>query len=381
MELDGGFKQKINYDYCLTSLACSIEKYFEVEPKHKTIPEVDKMLEEKKPENVILLLCDGLGSRIMNHVLKNDDFLMRKREREIFSVFPPTTASCLTSVKTGLNPSEHGWLGWNVYVQPLNKIIALFKDKVKGTKRPYKDFVKMKKQFFRYKTITDLINEKKKYSAFETTCYPYNVEKKIDNVFLKVLEILKQPGKKYIFAYYPEPDEILHKRGVTSMEARKEIEHINRKVEEYSKKILETKNTIMFITADHGHLIIPNQVELKNQEFLQYLQIPNTFIEDRNPAFLVKKGQEENFKASFLKEFGNDFYLLSREEILEKKVFGEYEEGKKHPLLDSLMGDFIAFSKDTSKIALLGEGDSKKTSFHGGYNDDEIYVPLIVISN
>ena len=140
MESDDSFKQKINYDYCLTSLACSIEKYFEVEPKHKTIPEVDKMLEEKKPENVILLLCDGLGSRIMKQVLKEGDFLMKMQKREIFSVFPPTTASCLTSVKTGLNPSEHGWLGWNVYVQPLNKIIALFKDRIKGTKKPYKDF-------------------------------------------------------------------------------------------------------------------------------------------------------------------------------------------------------------------------------------------------
>ena len=110
MELDGGFKQKINYDYCLTSLACSIEKYFEVEPKHKTIPEVDKMLEEKQPENVILLLCDGLGSRIMDQVLKKEDYLMKKRERNIFS-FSSDNCCMFDFNKNRFKPFRT-WLAW-----------------------------------------------------------------------------------------------------------------------------------------------------------------------------------------------------------------------------------------------------------------------------
>ena len=383
MESNECFRQKIDYDNCLTNLACSIEKYFDIVPKHKTIPDIDKLLKEKQPENVILLLCDGLGSRIMDQVLKKDDYLMKMRDREIFSVFPPTTAACLNSIKTGLNPSEHGWIGWTSYVKPINKIITLYKDTEKGKKDKDKDFLEIKDQYYKTKPITDLIKEGGKYQAYESTCYPYNVERKIDNVFNKVLEIIKtKEGKKYIFAYYPEPDDILHRHGVTSEDAIKEIEHINKKVEEYSKKILETKNTIMFITADHGHLIIPNKVKLEKQEFAKYLKIPKVFIECRNPGFLVKEDKKEDFKNSFLKDFHNDFYLLSKEEVLNNKVFGDYEEGNKHPLLDSSFGDFMAFSKDNSKIAIIGEGDSfRNTSFHGGYSDDEIYVPLIIISN
>ena len=379
MESNDTFKQKIDYNNCLTNLACSIEKYFDIIPKHKSISEVDKLLEEKKPENVVLLLCDGLGSRIIDKVLKKDDFLIKMRDREIFSVFPPTTAASLNSIKTGLNPSEHCWVGWTSYIQPINKIITLYKDTEKGKKFKDKDFLNIKEQL-KTKTIIDLINEQGKYSAYETTCYPNNVEYKIDNVFNKVLEKIKKEGKKYIFAYYPEPDEILHKHGVTSQQAIKEIEHINKKIEEYSKKIIETKNTIMFITADHGHLIVPNKIKLEKQEFLKYLRNPQIFIEGRNPAFLVKKGEEENFKNSFLKDFGNDFYLLSKEEVLNNNVFGDYIEETKHKLFESSIGDYIAFSKDSSKIAFLGEGDSNKTSYHGGYSDDEIYVPLIIIS-
>ena len=379
MESNDTFKQKIDYNNCLTNLACSIEKYFDIVPKHKSISDIDKLLEEKKPENVVLLLCDGLGSRIIDKVLKKDDFLIKMRDREIFSVFPPTTAASLNSIKTGLNPSEHGWVGWTSYIEPINKIITLYRDSEKGKKFKDKDFLNIKEQL-KTKTIVDLINEQGKYSAYETTCYPYNVEKDIDNVFNKVLEKLKEKGKKYIFAYYPEPDDYLHAHGVASQQAIKEIEHINKKIEEYSKKIIETKNTIMFITADHGHLFVPNKIKLEKQEFLKYLKIPQVFIEGRNPAFLVKKGEEENFKNSFLKDFGNDFYLLSKEEVLNNNVFGDYIEETKHKLFESSIGDYIAFSKDSSKIAILDEGDSNHTSFHGGCNDDEIYVPLIIIS-
>ena len=139
------FKQKIDYDNSLTSLACSIEKYFDLVPKHKTMLDVDKILEEKKPENVILLLCDGLGSRIIDKILNKDDYLIKKRKKEIFSVYPPTTAACLTSIKTGLNPSEHGWLGWTQYVQPINKIIALYRNTEKGKKEKDKELFRNKR--------------------------------------------------------------------------------------------------------------------------------------------------------------------------------------------------------------------------------------------
>ena len=41
----------------------------------------------------------------------------------------------------------------------------------------------------------------------------------------------------------------------------------------------------------------------------------------------------------------------------------------------------MAFAKDSSNMVLFGEGDGKACSYHGGNNDDEVYIPLIVISN
>ena len=383
MSSDDKFKTKIDYDKSLTSLACSIEKYFDIIPKHKSLPYIDELLNEKKPENVILLLCDGLGSRILDKILDKNAYLIKNRKDEIYSVFPPTTAASLNSIKTGLNPSEHGWLGWTGYVPPIKKMITLYKDYEKGKREKDKDFLEIKnKYYYNTKTVTEKITEAGKYLAYELNCYPYNVDRDIDSVFKRILETLKIKGKKYIFSYYPEPDDILHDKGVKSEDAIKEIEKINKKVEEYSKLILENKNTIMIIVADHGHLIVDERIDIKNSEISKYLENPKIFIENRSPAFLVKKGEEENFKKSFNKDFGKQFYLLSKEEILNNKIFGEYNQDSKHELFESSIGDFIAFPKDSSNSILLGECDqTNNVSFHGGYSDDEIFIPLIVISN
>ena len=381
MESNDEFKPKIDYDNSLTSLACSIQKYFEIPQRHKSLPEIDKLLEEKKPENVILLLCDGLGSRVMDHILKKDDYMIQKRMKEIYSTFPPTTAACLTSIKTGLNPAEHGWIGWFTYIKPIDKIVKIYKDKDKDAYIfSNSDFIKIKEKYLNPKTIVDQINEAKKYKAFETNCYPYNEESNIDKVFQNVLDKLNIEGKKYIFSYYGEPDHVLHSKGTFSSQAREEIEKINRKVEEYSKKILERKNTIMIITADHGHLV-GEDVEVKNKEYMKYVANDKLFIECRSPAYLVKKGQEENFKNAFLKDFGKDFYLLSKEEVLKHKLFGDYEEGNQNPLFEDGLGDFMGITKNNSNKVLLGKGDWGNVGYHGGYSDEEIYVPLVVISN
>jgi len=348
---------------------------------HKTLPYIDNLFLEKKPENVILLLIDGLGSKIIEKILDKNSFLLKNMEKEIYSAYPPTTATCLNSIKTGLNPSEHGWLGWSTYVPAINKIINLYNNNEKGKREKDKDFMEIKdKYYYNKKTITELIKEKKEYLAFELNCYPHNVDRNIDTVFQRILETLKIKGKKYIFSYYPEPDDILHAKSYKSQYAIDEIKKINAKVEEYSKLILEHENTILIITADHGHFI-PNKKKITNHKISHFLRDKRVFIENRSPAFLVKPGYEKKFVEEFNKDFGNDFYLLSKKEILDYKLFGEYSEGNKHELFENSFGDFMAIPKDSSNKALLGEYDHGVASYHGGYSDDEIYIPLIVLSN
>ena len=284
----------------------------------------------------------------------------------------------------GLNPSETGWLGWSCYVPPINKIINLFKDTEKGKNEKDFDFEKIKeKYYYNKKTIIQLINGEGKYNAYELNCYPHNVERNIDKVLQKILDTLNinTKSRKYIFSYYPEPDDILHELGVESKLAIDEIKKINEKIEEYSKLILQHEKTIFIIVADHGHLI-GDKIQIKNYELYKYLLNKKVYIENRSPNFIIKPEFKKEFIQAFNKDFGKDFFLLSKQEILEHKIFGEYAMNNKHELFEDSLGDFMAITKGNSNKVLLSDIDKdKNTSYHGGYTDDEIYVPLIVINN
>ena len=144
------FNFKINYGECITNVACSILKYFKCNYYHKTIKILDEILSQKKPNNVILILFDGLGSKLLDKSLSKDSFLIKNRIKEITSVFPSTTASSTLSIQTGLNPSEHGWLGWFNYISPIDSVIQLFWDVEKG-KSPKsgknQEFLEIKQKF------------------------------------------------------------------------------------------------------------------------------------------------------------------------------------------------------------------------------------------
>lgn len=69
---------KNNYDECLTDLACSIRRYFGLKYNHNTLKYIDKILDTKKPKNVVVILFDGMGYRILNRVLDENSFFIKK---------------------------------------------------------------------------------------------------------------------------------------------------------------------------------------------------------------------------------------------------------------------------------------------------------------
>ena len=123
---------KNDYNECLTNLACSIRKYFGLEYKHNTLNYIDEILESKKPKTVVTILCDGMGSKIIDRVLDENSFLIKNRLKDITTVFPATTVAATTSMMTGLNPVESGMLGWDMYFKEIDKTITTFLNSEKG---------------------------------------------------------------------------------------------------------------------------------------------------------------------------------------------------------------------------------------------------------
>ena len=372
---------KVNYDECITNVACSILKYFNCNYYHKTIPILDEFLTKANPKNVILMLFDGMGSRLLDKTLEKDSFLIKNRIKEITSVFPSTTASSTLSIQTGLNPSEHGWLGWTNYISPINSIIQLFWDVEKG-KTPKneknEEFLKLKNDYLSPKLLVDVIKEKgyETYSISPYSDYKYKTLNQMFNIIKEKLEI-KSNNKKFMYVYNTEPDSTLHMNGTDSIEAKKLIIERNKKIEEFYNKHLDNESFII-IVADHGHINGDN-IYLKDYPDIKNLMKTSIYAENRCPMFRIKEGLQDNFKNLFNKYFGDYFYLLSKEEIINKKIFGEINY-QKNRLFDSSLGDFIAINKNNNNKAILDDIDFPMISVHGGNSDDEIFIPLIILN-
>lgn len=361
---------KNNYNECITNLACSIQKYFGIEPKHNTIDYVDKILNEKQPKNVVMILFDGMGSRILDRTLAKDSFFNRNKIKDITTVFPATTTAATTSIITGLNPVEHGWLGWNMYIKPINKTITLFKNQVKGTTQISNKFLEVK-YMLDIKTITEQINEKGKYAS--KMIYPFgdNSYSNIDDMFKKIKKECAKNGRKYIYAYCEEPDGRMHSNGPDSILVKKLIKEINQKTEEFCE---ELEDTIVIVIADHGHKLV-NPIYLDEYpEILKMLE-RTTSLEQRAVSFKVKEEHKKEFPKKFNEIFGNDIKIYSKQEVIDSKLFGD---GEANELFEDALGDYLAIAYDTGKC-IVSSGDDVYVSHHAGYSDDEIYVPLIVV--
>lgn len=354
-----------DYNNSLVNLSSSILKAFGVEPDEPTLRSVDDIL-ARDYKNVVLLLLDGMGVSIMEKHLDKTGAFWSNLRLKCTSVFPATTVAATTSVLSSLPPVSHAWLGWDNFYPEVGENVTVFLNRVQGTNRNAASY-NVAQKFTPYKSIITEINEgggKAYGSSPFISPYPYVFDSVLDRVEM----LCKEDGRKFVYAYWTEPDSLLHKNGTESEEVKKELRTIEEKVYKLASSL---PDTLFLVTADHGHIDAEGVYITEYPEIMETLRrLPS--LEPRTPNFFVKEGMEEVFKERFLDRFRDDFVLLDREEVIEKKLFGMRKE---HPLFREMLGDYIAYSKSNKTLFFYGE---KLKSMHGSMTEDEMIIPIIV---
>lgn len=357
-----------NYGRCLVNLSCSILSHYGVQPTHKTLPEVDALL-AKNFKHVIVMLFDGMGTSILSKHLPENSFLRKHLAFEYDSVFPPTTTSATTSLMTALTPIEHGWLGWSLYFAAENKIVNAFPNTLKDTKiaaAPYN----VAKKYLPYKSIFEKISEKNSTELHGLTDFINQRYTNLDNCFADAKNICTEDKNTFTYLYWKNPDADLHLNGTDSPKITKILVDINERVEKFCKDV---KDTLVLITADHGHTNIENIILSDYPDFTRMLKMP-TSIEPRAVSFFVKDEYKNIFAAEFNKLFGKYFTLYTKDEVLKIQLFGD---GAPNANMTSI-GDFIGVA--TGNKALVWSKDSNQfKSHHAGLTLPEIKIPLIAV--
>jgi len=361
-----------DYNNCLVNVSNSILKHYGAKPAHGSLPQLDKYL-EKDYKNVIILLYDAFGSNLIKRHLSEYSFLNKNKIKDITSVFPATTVAATTSIMSGLTPAQHCWLGWDNYIKSIDKIITMYKSVEKGVDTKIADSSLCKKEF-PYITIFDKINETENAKAYCISPHEgilYNTDN-LQEIYDKIAELCNTDEKKFIYAYCEEPDHSMHEYGTEDEKVIKIMQFLDKKTEELSSKL---QDTLLIVTADHGHITVGDYIVLDDYPHLKDMLVRETSLEPRATNFFVKEDMLQEFQKEFNKLFRNDFILLSKQEVLEKQLFGD---GTPNEKFDSCLGDFVSLA--ISNKAFRDTYNAKfQKGLHAGITEDEVLVPLIVV--
>lgn len=358
-----------DYDRSILSVASSVLNYFGVtDCGHKTLPEFDELL-SKNYKNVIVMLFDGMGTSILKKHLTKEDFLCKHHITNISSVYPSTTVAATTSIQSGYSPLETGWIGWDLYFDEIGENVTVFKNTLQRNSEPAAKY-NVAQKYIPYKNILQRIEEVSgKKSAYFVSAFSKYHSKSVPDICKTVYRLSKKRKQKYIYTYWYQPDHTMHEYSVDSIQAKNEVEHINREVEKLCRKL---KNSLVIITADHGQINCTNEYLEDYPVLKDMLKIPPS-VEPRAVNFFIKDGRKEDFKKEFNKIFGSSFRLMPKEEVFAENLLGS---GTPHVKTKDFIGDFLAVA--TSNVMLnYGRSDFEAIGGHAGLTEEEMTVPFI----
>ena len=376
-----------DYNHCILGTITSILKYYNVETNHKSSEKIDEILNEKEYRNVIFLVLDGLGEHILNNIDENG-FLKEHQIDCVTSVYPSTTTAALTTYYSGKPPYETGWIAWSQYFKEYGRALDMFSHNESYLREQIRDpKIDVFKTVVGYESIYERIEKASKdVKAYEIQ--PDYAERRakrsinadnIDELIMNINDLCKMPDKKFILAYSDNPDGLMHKYGTKSEEVRNFVIDAQEKIKEMCDSFKD--DTLLIISADHGHKDIEKSYTLIDYPEIQECLVMPASLESRVLAFWVKEDMKETFVKRFNDVFENEFWLMTKEEFLNKYHFLGY--GEKHYKIDDFIGNYIALSVGSSMIRLetfLAEGKPVKKSTHCGLTKDEMEVPVIVVN-
>jgi hypothetical protein len=342
----------------LVNFSNSVLEHYGLKTFHPAVSEITKAMEGHK--KIAVFLFDGLSEYNLHTYPHTTKFMTSHKLMTIHSVNPATTVACTTAFLSGKFPIEDGWFGWSLYFEEYGYPIDVFTNvnSITGAKIEGANIMKTEHP---YTPITNLLNEA---GVKSKALYRFPVEDALGPHNFREMQkmagdFFDKEGGQFLYGYWNQPDKYLHKFGVKSWHVHLQIAEIAHFVKKFTKKHPDVE---VFTFADHGLIDVQYRDMAAFPDLIACLSKPLTF-EGRTCNFFVKEGSEQTFKTLFEEHFGDNFVLLSRQDVLSKGYFGEGEAPK---FALSFLGDFVAVA--TGKDLLVNSADKPITFVHKGHH-------------
>lgn len=360
----------------------------------KDFPHVDRL---------IFFFLDGFGTSTVRWALEKfnlphtQEFIDKADLDVITSTFPSTTSTATISCHSGLTPGEHGVIGYTQYLSSIGTVCNMINMSPLGLKgRSISDHVlnstpdligntihssltKDGVKSFYYSPRAISKSGLTKITTGSAIIRPYLSHSHLFTLLKSDLE--RERGQSLHFCYIPTVDTISHKVGPYTEETANEIESIFHMILEFSKN-LNTANTGILISADHGHTVVPreNIRDIAGDTKLRNNMICPAVGDLRAPFLHLRKDTMGESVEHILENFDGFAPINFKDAVkkgligpcdLRKLRFGSGEDIVIMPpdgtaIFDSTLS---TLDPDSSEIDMIG--------MHGGLSREEMEIPLI----
>ena len=360
---------KPDFQNGLINLSATLSNFVGAKTNVPTLKGLEEKLNKDK-KDVVFIIFDGLGVYNVENFSKKDSFYKNHIVLKISSNLPPTTTSATTTLMSGKYPDEHLFLAWTLYLKNQKRVVELYTSKDYFSKEKVLPYTQKVNCFLdRAQTDRKIYTVGPSYLSYSKKI-GHKVANTIDEMFLKIDEILKEDEKHFLYCYCSEPDYTMHEFGVKSKEAQEKFDSIQAGLENL---ISTNKDVLILTTADHGHVDIKEYLEFDKELLL--LQRRPLSMEPRFVSFKIKFGKKGKFKKLFNEKYGKYFDLISQKEAIKQKFFGK---GKNLRKLKNFIGDFIAVGNEEFVAFNINNSPSPLKGHHSGGTKEEIIVPVCV---
>ncbi len=318
----------------------------------------------------VLMLLDGLGwKQFMDrkHLMPT---LAGMEGAPIHSVAPTTTATALTSLTTGLAPSDHGVIGYRILVE--GAVLNVLRWQLDGVDARRTFPPEELQPVVPFLGLRPPVVTKAEFGPTGFTTAHLRTARlhgwRVPSSIVVETAALIDGGEPLVYGYYDGIDKIAHAEGLSS--------HYDAEVgfaDELVSRLLDAlpDDTAVLITADHGQVDVGDRTRDLPGSVLDLVEVQSG--EGRFRWLHARPGAIGELTEACQQLFGHESWVVTREQTIDERWFGPVETGALRRLGDVALVPFepIAYVEpaDSGPFELIGR--------HGSMTDDEVLVPLL----
>lgn len=338
---------------------------------------------------IVLVVIDGLGAELLAHI-GNGSMLAALKSGTMTSVYPPTTASAITTFMSGLAPQQHGLTGWFMHFRKLGAVAAVLPFVPRyGRGSIAESGVAMD-------ALIDVPSFFDRIDAPAVALLPAGIA---DSDFSRLLggrarrvpystlaDFATQLGAycngahtaRYVYAYWSELDHLAHKYGPSSPAVADHFNELDAVLGPLAAACRDN-GTLLIVTADHGFIDTSDdeRLELDEHPALADLLTLPLCGEPRTAYCYVRQRGAAAFEDYVKSEWADHADLIPSASLIADGWFGL---GAAHRELNARIGDYTLQMRGryTIRDHVAGERGFRLLGVHGGVTAAEQYVPLIL---